>query len=299
MEMGWQFFVTPFIQNQKMTFGISTFVWASPFSTSHFHLLARIREAGYDIVEVAVEDATLIDWQELQSRTRDLGLKITISGAFGPERDISSTDAGNRKTGLQYIKDCIRIAEKMGSPVFGGPVYSAVGKTRIVSAEQKQQERNWCMENLAEAGKIAGDHGVIIGLEPLNRFETDMINTVDQAIDLVKETGSPHIKILLDTFHANIEEKNIPHAVRRIGKDLLCHIQGNESDRGTPGTGHLDWQGINTALNEIGYEGAIVLETFGAPSKELARAACIWRPLANSADELAFEGLAFYRQAFR
>lgn len=281
-----------------MTFGISTFVWASPFSTAHFHLLPKIKEAGYDIVEVAVEDASLINWQELRQRAADLGLQITISGAFGPDRDISSTEPAIRKNGLQYITDCVAIAEKMGSPVFGGPVYSAVGKTRIVSEEQKKQERAWCVENLQEAGRIAGNHGIIIGLEPLNRFETDMINTVDQAIALVKETGSPHIRILLDTFHANIEEKNIPSAIRRIGKDLLCHIQGNESDRGTPGTGHLDWQGIKTALQEIGYEGAIVLETFGAPSKELARAACIWRPLANSADELAFEGLRFYRDTF-
>jgi D-psicose/D-tagatose/L-ribulose 3-epimerase len=281
-----------------MTFGISTFVWASPFSSADFHLLPKIKNAGYDIVEVAVEDASLINWPELRQRANDLGLKITISGAFGPDRDISSTDAAQRKTGLRYIKDCVAIAEKMGSPVFGGPVYSAVGKTRIVSEEQKKQERAWCVENLQEAGKIAGDHGITIGLEPLNRFETDMINTVDQAIELVQEAGSPHIKILLDTFHANIEEKNIPNAIRRIGKDMLCHIQGNESDRGTPGTGHLDWPGINAALTEIGYQGAIVLETFGAPSKELARAACIWRPLAGSADELAYEGLQFYRSVF-
>ena len=281
-----------------MTFGVSTFVWVSPFSTAAFDLLPKIKGAGYDIVEVAVEDAALIDWKQLKSRAADLDLKITVSGAFGPDRDISSTDARIRRNGLQYITECVKIAAEMGSPVFGGPVYSAVGKTRIVPEEQKRQERAWCVENLREAGKVAGDHGVIIGLEPLNRFETDMINTVDQAIALVDETGTEHIRILLDTFHANIEEKNIPDAIRRIGKKLLCHIQGNESDRGTPGTGHLDWQGINAALAEIGYEGAIVLETFGAPSKELARAACIWRPLANSADELAFEGLKFYKSAF-
>jgi len=126
-----------------------------------------------------------------------------------------------------------------------------------------------------------------------------MINTVDQVISLVKEVSNPNIQILLDTFHANIEEKNIPNAIRKIGKGLLCHIQGNESDRGTPGTGHLDWQGIKEALLEIGYQGAIVVETFGAPSKELARAASIWRPLANSADELAQEGLDFYQTMFR
>jgi len=281
-----------------MQFGASTFIWVSPFSTDSFNLVHKVKEMGYDILEIAVEDKDLIDWVKLKEVVKEADLKVTISGAFGPERDISSNDPRIREQGLKYIIDCIRIAEDMESPVFGGPVYSAVGKTRIVSAEQKQQERDWCIENLIKAGKIAQDCGVVVGVEPLNRFETDMINTADQVISLVKEVSNPNIKILLDTFHCNIEEKNIPATIRKVGKDLLCHIQGNESDRGTPGTGHLDWAGINEALTEIGYEGAIVIETFGAPSKELAKAACIWRPLANSPDELASEGLEFYKKQF-
>lgn len=253
---------------------------------------------GYDIIEIAVEDAGIIDWMLIGDIARDLDLKITISGAFGTERDISSTEPAFRETGKQYIIDCIRIAEQMGSPIFGGPVYSAVGKTRIVSEEQKKQEREWCVDILKEVSQIAGDCGVTLGLEPLNRFETDMVNTVDQALSILDEVGSPHLKIVLDTFHSNIEEKDIPATIRKIGKDLLCHVQANESDRGTPGTGHLEWQGIREALADIGYEGAVVIETFGQPSKELARAACIWRPLANSADELAEEGLAFYKKIF-
>lgn len=279
-------------------FGVSTFVWVSPFSTNNFNLLNKVKEMGYDILEVAVEDKDLIDWTELKNRAGDLNLKITISGAFGPDRDISSDVAANRENGLMYITDCIKIAEKMGSPIFTGPLYSAVGKTRLISEDQKQQERTWCIQNLLKAGQMAADYGVLLGVEPLNRFETDMINTVDQALSLVREVNHDHVKISLDTFHGNIEEKNIPNAIRQIGPDLLCHVQGNESDRGTPGTGHLDWAGIKSALTEINYAGAVVLETFGAPSKELAKAACIWRPLANSADELAQEGLSFYRQIF-
>lgn len=281
-----------------MQTGVSTFVWVSPFSTASFHLLQKIKAAGYDIIEAAVEDAGLIDWQQLKSMAQDAGLKITISGAFGPDRDLSSDNAAIRKQALDYIIGCTRIAQQMGSPVFTGPLYAAVGKTRIVSPEQKAQERSWCLQGLREAAKAASDHGVLLGVEPLNRFETDMINTVDQALELVQEAGHPGLRISLDTFHANIEEKDIPAAIRKVGGDMLCHVQGNESDRGTPGTGHLNWTGIRDALKDIGYDGAIVLETFGAPSKELARAACIWRPLANSADELATEGAAFYRSMF-
>jgi D-psicose/D-tagatose/L-ribulose 3-epimerase len=287
-----------FSKQNHMLFGASTFIWASPFSTQNIDLLTKVKHMGYDIIEIAVEDTAIIDWDLIKNVAADLDLKITVSGAFGTERDISSTEPHYRELGRQYIIDCIRIAENVGSPIFGGPVYSAVGKTRIVSEEQRKQERDWCVETLIEIGRIAGDHGVVVGLEPLNRFETDMINTVDQAISIVREVSSPNLKIVLDTFHSNIEEKDIPASIRKIGRDLLCHVQGNESDRGTPGTGHLEWEGIRDALVEIGYDGAIVIETFGQPSKELARAACIWRPLANSADELASEGLEFYKKLF-
>ena len=280
-------------------FGVSTFVWVSPFSTAHFDLLHKVADMGYDIIEVAVEDKDMIDWPLLKKAAAETGLNITISGAFGPNRDISSEDVAIRKNGFNYIVDCLRIAGDMGSPIFTGPVYSAVGKTRIVSAERKQQERNWCIENLREVGKIAQECGVVVGVEPLNRFETDMVNTAEQALSLVREVAHPSLKISLDTFHNNIEEKNIPATIRAIGRDLLCHVQGNESDRGTPGTGNVDWPGIKTALMEIGYDGAVVIETFGAPSEELAKAVSIWRPLANSPDELASEGLAFYKSLFR
>ncbi len=279
-------------------FGVSTFVWVSPFSTRDFDLLPKVAEMGYDIIEVAVEDKSLIDWSLLKRIAAETGLSVTISGAFGANRDLSSDDAAIRQNGVDYIVDCLRIAADMSSPIFTGPVYSAVGKTRLVSAERKQQERDWCLENLRIVGEMAQQLGVVIGLEPLNRFETDMVNTVEQALSLVRETGHPAIQISLDTFHNNIEEKSIPAAIRAIGRDMLCHVQGNESDRGTPGTGNVDWPGIKAALTEIGYDGAVVIETFGAPSDELARAASIWRPLANSPDELASEGLTFYKSLF-
>lgn len=279
-------------------FGVSTFVWVSPFTTANFNLLYKVADMGYDIIEVAVEDKELIDWTRLKKLAQETGLNITISGAFGPNRDIASNDAAIRKNGFDYIVDCLRIAEDMGSPIFTGPVYSAVGKTRIVSAERKRQERDWCIENLREAGEIARQCSVIIGVEPLNRFETDMINTAEQALSLVCEADHPSLKISLDTFHNNIEEKSIPAAIRAIGREMLCHVQGNESDRGTPGTGNVDWPGIRAALTDIKYDGAVVIETFGAPSEELAKAASIWRPLASSPDELASEGLAFYKTLF-
>ncbi|MBC7891744.1 MAG: sugar phosphate isomerase/epimerase [Sphingobacteriaceae bacterium] len=281
-----------------MHFGASTFIWVSPFSTADFGLLPKVAAMGYNILEVAVEDRNRIDWHQLKQRADDLGLKLYVSGAFGPNRDVSSDNPAIRKSGLDYIVDCIQLASQVGSPVFTGPLYSAVGKTRYVPPAQKAQERAWCVEALRRAGKIADDYGVVLGVEPLNRFETDMVNTADQALSLVREIAHPCVRVSLDTFHNNIEEKNIAASIRAVGRDLLCHVQANESDRGTPGTGNLDWLSIRDALTDIGYDGAITIETFGAPSEELARAACIWRPLAGSPDELASEGLAFFKKLF-
>lgn len=281
-----------------MQFGVSTFLWVSPFDTHSFDLVNKIKNMGFDIIEVPVENKSLIDWPKLKEVVKDLDLKVTISGAFGAERDISSHDPIIRCNGLKYIQDCIKIAAFMESPIFGGPLYSAVGKTRFISAEQKKLEREFCVDNLRLAGITASDCGVILGMEPLNRFESDMVNTVDQALSIVREVDTPNLKIQLDTFHGNIEEKNIGDSIRKIGKDLLCHVQGNESDRGTPGTGNLDWIGIRNALFDIGYNGAIVIETFGAVSEEIAKATCIWRPLAKSSDELAMQGLEFYKRCF-
>lgn len=282
----------------NMQFGVSTFLWVSPFDTHNFHLVQHVKALGFDLIEIPVEDKDLVDWPRLKEEINRVGLAVTISGAFGASRDISSFDPAVRANGLTYIKDCVEIASRMGSPIFGGPLYSAVGKTRFISEDQKMQEMEWCVQGLKEAASFAADHGVVLGLEPLNRFESDMVNTVDQALAILDLVDNPNLKVQMDTFHANIEEKNIGASIRKIGKERLCHVQANESDRGTPGTGNLDWAGMRTALQDIGYDGAFVIETFGSVSEEIAKATCIWRPLAESSDSLASEGLQFFRSHF-
>jgi D-psicose/D-tagatose/L-ribulose 3-epimerase len=278
-----------------MKIGVNTFVWTSPFTTRDFGLMPKIRSMGFDIIEVAVEDASLIDVPLMRKMAADEGLTITICGAFGTTRDVSSDDPDIRRNGAAYIAECIRLTEAVGSSLFAGPVYSAVGKTRMVSPDQKARERAWCVENLRELGKIASDCGVTVAIEPLNRFETDMINLVEQAIALIHEIDQSAYKVHIDTFHANIEEKSIPDAIRRAG-GLLGHFHACENDRGTPGTGHIDWIGVRDALREIDYAGSVVIESFTPGIVEIAKAAAIWRPLAASQDDLARDGARFLRQ---
>ena len=245
-----------------MKIGVNTWVWTSPFTTKEFHLIAKVKQMGFDVLEVALDDASLIDAKLLRKMTEDNGLSVTVCGAFGPTRDISSDDPAIRKNGADYIRQSIGFAEEVGSTLFSGPVYSAVGKTRLVPEAQKKQEWAWCVENLRALGKVASDAGITVGVEPLNRFETDMINLVEQAVALVRDIGSPVYKIHVDTFHSNIEEKSIPDAIRKLGKGMLGHFHACENDRGIPGTGHQDWVGIRDALREVEYDGAAVIEIF-------------------------------------
>ena len=281
-----------------MKIGVNTWVWVSPFSTQHFDLMYKIKDMGFDVIEIAVDDPELIDLPKFKSMLAETGLTTTICGAFGPSRDISNEDEAIRKIGRDYIVKCIKMAEFLDSRVFAGPVYSSVGKTRLISAEQKKREWQWCVDNLKEIGKIANDCGVSVGVEPLNRFESDMINLVDQAVDLINDVGSSAYKIHIDTFHGNIEEKSIPDTIRKLGKGKLCHFHACENDRGVPGTGHMDWLGLRDALKEVEYDGAVVIESFTPGGKEIAKAASIWRPLAPSQDILAGEGAAFLRKLF-
>ena len=278
-----------------MKIGVNTWVWTSPFSTSQFDIIPKVKQMGFDVLEVALDDASIIDAGLLRKMTEDNGLSVTVCGAFGPTRDISSDDPAIRKNGVAYIKDSIRFAEKVGSHLFSGPIYSAVGKTRMIPDAERKQGWAWCVENMRALGKAASDAGVTVGVEPLNRFETDMINLVEQAVSLVRDAGHPAYKVHIDTFHANIEEKSIPEAIRMAGK-LLGHFHACENDRGIPGTGHQDWNGIRDALREVKYDGAVVIESFTPGAVEIAKAASIWRPLAPSQDALASQGARFLRQ---
>ena len=277
-----------------MKIGVNTWVWTSPFTTQEFGLLPRIKAMGFDLVEVAVDDVALIDAALLGQVARDNGLSVGICGAFGPSRDMSSDDPAVRRNAAQYIVDCIGLAQAVGSTLVSGPLYAAVGKTRLAPADQKARERAWAVEGLRQVGKVAADAGVTLGIEPLNRFETDMINLVEQAIALIREIDHSAYKLHIDTFHANIEEKSIPDAIRAAGS-LLGHFHACENDRGIPGTGHVDWPGIRDALREIGYDGPVVIESFTPGAVEIAKAAAIWRPLAPSQDELARQGARFLR----
>lgn len=278
--------------------GVNTWTWVSPFATVHASLLfPKIRQMGFDLVEIALEDPELVDGAAIRSLLQEHSLGVTVCGAFGPGRDLSSEDASIARAGLDYIARSLDFCAEVGARIFAGPAYSAVGKARHLPAGERLRERERSVQRLMKAAAMARERGVVIALEPLNRFETDMINTCEQMCALLDQVGSDALGIHLDTFHMTIEENSIREAVVRAGARLK-HVHSSESNRGTPGRGLVRWDELRDGLRQIDYTGAVVIETFTPEVKEIARAAAIWRPLAETQDALAQEGLAFLKRLF-
>ena len=280
-----------------MKFGASTFIWVSPFSNETLDLVDKVAKIGFDLIEICVEDPATIDAKAIRKRADAAGIGATVCGAFGPDRDMSADDPAVRRNAIEYVRRCAEIAQDLGSDVVVGPMYSAVGRTRMAEPDERKAQRALATESIRIAAADAADRGVKLALEPLNRFETDMINTVEQGVALVEQIDRPNVGLLIDTFHMNVEEKNLPAAIRRAGKRIF-EFHACSSDRGTPGEDHLDWAGIVKALREVGYARPVVIEAFTPKIKEIARAVSIWRPLAASEDALATDGLAHLKRAF-
>jgi D-psicose/D-tagatose/L-ribulose 3-epimerase len=173
----------------------------------------------------------------------------------------------------------------------------AVGRTRMAEPEERKAQLALATESIRVAADDAAGRGVKLALEPLNRFETDMINTVEQGVALVEQIGRSNVGLLIDTFHMNIEEKSLPAAIRRAGRHIF-EFHACSSDRGTPGEDHLDWARIVKAFRDVGFPDPVVIEAFTPKIKKIARAVSIWRPLAESEDALASDGLAHLKRSF-
>lgn len=280
----------------NIRFGVSTWLWTSPFTTKSIEeLFPKIADMGFDEVEIAVEYPALIDTRALAQGLERYKLKPCIVGAFGPTRDLTHEDPAVHENCLNYICECLQLAADVGAGFVGGPMYSAVGKARMVPAAQREQEWQLAVANLRKACELAAALELQIALEPLNRFESDLVNTAEDARRLVEAIQHPAARIMLDSFHMGIEERNIEAAIQKAG-DLLIHVQVAENYRGTPGTGQTNWAAYYRGLAAIGYSGAVSIESFTTDNRELAGAVCFWRPMAASQDAFASDGLKFLKQ---
>ncbi|MBM3833404.1 MAG: sugar phosphate isomerase/epimerase [Verrucomicrobia bacterium] len=279
-----------------MRLGINTFLFTSPFTNESTSLFPRFKKWGFATVEIPVEDPSHINPAHVKAELDKHGLVCgSVCACMGPDRDLRGTPE-QQKTGLDYMLKLIDQMVVLECPSLIGPVYSAVGRADAVPEKEQKQQWKTVVKNLKTLCKYAEKKGKQVCLEPLNRFETDFINTCDQGLKMLRDVGSRALRLHLDTFHMNIEEKNQGKAIRKAGK-TLGHFHACGSDRGTPGNDHIDWKPIVAALKGIGYQGDVVIESFTTDVKVIARAAAIWRRMEPTRDEIATKGIRFLKKA--
>lgn len=275
--------------------GVNTWVWTSPLSIADLARIApRVAAWGFDVVELPVEE--LADWDAEQAAKilADHGLGAAIALVMGDDRQLVATDAATIAHTQNYLRGVVDKAATVGSPVIAGPAYSSVGRTWRMTDSERVDVYAQLTESLSPVVDYAIASGVKVGIEALNRYETSVINTVDQGLAAIAELPAAGCGLSLDVYHMNIEEKDVPAAVRRAGERIV-HVQVCGTDRGAPGNDHLDWAGVLAALDDVDYQGPLCIESFTADNATIATAASIWRPLERSQDAIATDGFTFLK----
>jgi D-psicose/D-tagatose/L-ribulose 3-epimerase len=274
--------------------GMNMLLWSTDVSGPEYDAtFAMLKDAGFDGVEVPIFDREVDKYAELGSRLDALGLERLGVSARSTDDDPTSADPAVRAEAAAATRANVDSAAAMGAPLVCGPLGAPLGV--FSGAPPTAEEKARAVEYLQEVAPYAEERGVTIVLEYLNRFEMYLTNTAADLAALVREVGHPSVRMMYDTFHAHIEEKD-PRSALQACKDVLVHVHLSENDRSTPGAGQVEWEETFAALKEIDYDGWVVIEAFGDSLPELAGATKIWRRMFESEEQLARDGAAFIRR---
>ena len=274
-----------------MKFGMNLLLWSGELNDDLLPVMENLKNMGYDGVEIPMFNLEL-DYAAWGKRLDDLGLQRTAVTIRTADDNPISPDAGVRQLGIDNSKRAVDCCAALGASHLVGPFHSALGE--FSGAGPTDDEWQWGVESMRPVSEYAGSANVTLGIEPLNRFEIYLLNTHADAARFAREVNHPNCRIMYDTFHANIEEKDVPDAIR-AGGDMICHVHISENDRSTPGSGAVRWQENFDTLREIGYDGWMVVEAFGLFLPELVAATKIWRRMYESEEQLARDALAFMK----
>ena len=272
-----------------MRYAVHAYAWTSNWSNDDLDLIDHAASLGLDAIEIPLMELDAVDPRAVRDRAERVGIDVLTSVVCPEDADPSSEDERVREAGRDFLTRCVDATAEMGATVFTGVTYSALGRRLDRRPERADMER--AAEVLRAAARHAAERGVRVGIEPVNRYESFLVNTADQARELMEMVGEPNVGVHLDAYHMNIEEDDFRSPVELVAGDLV-HFHLSESHRGIPGRGTVDWEAIMGALGDAGYSGYVGLESFAEMSDAMRGATCIWRDLAPSSDVLVREGLA-------
>jgi D-psicose/D-tagatose/L-ribulose 3-epimerase len=275
-----------------MKYGLNMLLWTTDVTQSHFPLLEQIQGWGYDGVELPVFNIDAANFKRLGQQLDKLGLERTAVTVCTEQANPISDKREIREAGLAHLKQAIDMCAAAGCTHLCGPIHSALGY--FSGRGPTADEWGWGKDTLAKAADYARSHGVTLVVEYLNRFECYFLTCAEDTARFCREINHPHLRMMYDTFHANIEEKDIAQAIRSCA-DQTVHVHISENDRSTPGEGHVDWDTTFAALRETGYDGWFMVEAFGLALPDLAAATKIWRRMFPTEEHLATRALAFMK----
>ena len=277
-----------------MKIGVNLLLYATTVTKEHTGLLETIKAAGADGVEIPTMEGPVSAYAELGRILDGIGLERTSSMAFtSPDVNPVSDDARQRQGAVDHLNWLIDCAHAMGSTVICGPMFQTIGQFTGKGATETELAR--AAEALLRVADRAGEAGVILALEPLNRFECYLINTLGQSAAFTRRVNHPAVGVLFDTFHANVEEKDMAAAIRQHGSGVIRHVHCSANDRGIPGEDHIPWRGVFDAVKSIGYDDWLVIEAFGGALPGMAAATKIWRDMFSDPLDVARKGIPFVK----
>ena len=275
-----------------MKYGMNLLLWTGELNDGLLPTLEKLKALGFDGVEIPIFNLGL-DYAAWGKQFDALGLERTGVTVRTPDDNPISPDASVRKKGVELNRQTLDCCAAAGVQTLVGPYHSALGY--FSGACRTSDEWKWGIESMRATAEYASKVGVMLGLEPLNRFEVYFLNAQADAAEFCRQVDHPMCRMMYDTFHSNIEEKNVAKAIHEI-QDMLCHVHISENDRSTPGQGNIRWKENFDALRSIGYDGWLVIEAFGLALPELAAATKIWRRMFDTELLLAEQGLKFMKE---
>ncbi len=276
-----------------MKFGMNLLLWTGAMNDDMIPVVASLKEMGYDGVEIPVFEDNIDLYTQWGARLQEMGLECTAVTVRGEEDNPISVDPAVRALGVENNKRALDNAAAAGAVRLVGPYHSALG---VFSGQgPTEEEWKWGVDSMRQVAEHAETVGITLGVEALNRFETYLLNTHADSARFVREVDHPNARMMYDTFHANIEEKDIAQAIRDC-HDVCALVHISENDRSTPGSGNVDWDTNFNTLKEVGYDGWMVVEAFGLALPELVAATKIWRRMYESEEQLASDALEFMKE---
>jgi D-psicose/D-tagatose/L-ribulose 3-epimerase len=279
--------------DEKIKYGVTGYLWSAAYDNSIEEALPRLKQNGFDGIEIPLFRGAGFPAARIQKAAEAQELKCNVGTVLVDGLSLITEDSGLRRKTVEHLKQLIVIAGDLNARIMAGPVYSPVGF--LTGRRRTEDQWKWAVESYCSLADTLAANRVTLAIEPLNRFETFFLNTAADAARLASEVNHPNVGILFDTFHANIEEKDVAEAFSTVGAHLK-YVHTSENDRGIPGSGHVDWLSVFTRLRDLNYSGWLTIEGFGFALGDLSAAASIWRDIETNPESIAFDGIRFLKE---